>query len=540
MGSDILIIDDNPDRFEIFSRQLASGGYNVRLAAGIQKGFDVLFREKIDCILLNWQMPQTSVIEAIERIKSDAVLKFIPVVLLAGAEQERNIIVGLNAGAEDYVSPSGSFELVIARIRAVLERKHLQGAVIQADKTIAQLKEESVKDSLTGLYNHKYFHEVLDVEISRAKRARYNICCCMVDIDCYKQINDNYGHSFGDFILKELSIQMKGCFRQADILVRYGGDEFAVLLADTDYAGAFSAAERFRGQIEAHNFEYLGIKIKLTVSIGISSFFEDELFDKDKFVSFADRALYEAKIRGRNNIVVYREFAAEIFLNAPSLLQMEKRIYSVAEYTKKKYIDSLKILISSWERKRHWTRGHSLSVFKYARLITNETNLPKNEIEVIENAAMLHDLGKLLINEDILFRDKLTQKESEIVKRHPALAVSLLSISGFMKKELPIILYHHECFDGKGYPTGLKGRCIPLGARIIAVADTYENIHSRRLSRQTAIRGIIDELVDKAGTHFDPEIVEMFLKALHKKRFLPSAINLEEQLQRLKEKNELL
>lgn len=494
---------------------LNHAGYIVQSAVRVQDAREILSKEKIDCILLDSQIPDCAGV--IKKLKSDVT----PIIMLADSGKKEDVIIWLEAGADDYADKPAGIEIILVRLKAVLRMKYLNGAFIQADKTITELKEQSVKDGLTGLYNHKYFHEVLNTEISRATRGKYNICCCMIDIDCYKQINDNYGHAFGDFILKEVSMRIKESSRQEDILIRYGGDEFAVLLIDTDYTGAFSVAERLRSHIEAYNFEYLGISVKLTASIGIASLFEDRSFSKDRFVSSADRALYEAKLRGRNNIVIYKELAVGMFLNAPSLLRMEKRIYSIAEYAKKNYIDSLKIMIFAWEKKRQYTRKHSLNVFKYVRLITDETNLPKNEIEAIENAAILHDLGKLLISEDILFKDKLTQKECEIIKKHSTLTISLLSKSGFMKKELPIILHHHERFDGSGYPMGLKGKYIPLGSRIIAVADAYVNFMSFYRNKPVDYREIINKLLDGAGAQFDPEIVKIFLKALYKKRLLP-------------------
>lgn len=523
----ILLVEDSRGDSWI-KTGLEQADYTVRSVVSVQEAVEILSKERIDCILLDSQIPDCAGV--VKKLKLDV----IPVIMLVDLGKKEDVIIWLEAGADDYADKSVGIEIIFVRLKAVLRMKYLNGAFIQADRTIAELKDQSVKDSLTGLYNHKYFHEVLSTEISRATRGKYNICCCMIDIDYYKQINDNYGHACGDFMLKEVSTQIKECFRQSDILIRYGGDEFVALLIDTDYAGACSVAERLRSHIEAHNFGYLGISVKLTVSVGICSLFEDGFFDKDRFISSADRALYEAKLRGRNNIVIYRELVAGIFLNTPSLLRMERRIYSIAEYAKKNYIDSLKILIFAWEKKRQYTRKHSLNVFKYVRLIINETNLPKNEIEVIENAAILHDLGKLLISEDILFKDKLIQKEYEIIKKHPTLAISLLSRSGFMKRELPIILHHHERFDGQGYPVGFKGKCIPLGSRIIAVADAYVNFISFYRNKTVNYREIINNLLAGAGAQFDPEIVEIFLKALYKKRLLLQDID--KELQQLRDK----
>lgn len=550
--NNILIIDDNLDDLQIFGRYLTGAGYSVKLALGGQNGFEILSKEKIDCILLDWQMPQMPGIEVVEKIKSDPSLKFIPVIMLTGLEEEKNIITGLGAGADDYIGKSNTPQIILARIKAILRIKNLQDKLQQAiseleiannaktelliklDKAMIELKKLSIKDSLTDLYNYRYFQETLDIEISRAQRCKYNICCLMIDIDYYKIVNDDHGHLFGDFILKELGLCMKNCFRQADILVRYGGDEFVVLTMDTDYNIAFNIAERFRKYVEAHNFRDKEVLAKLTVSIGIASFFEDGVFDKEKFLSFADRSLYEAKLRGRNNTVTYKELLQDGCQGEKRLLETEDKLDGIAEFSKRSYIEAVKALIFAVEEKNIYTRQHSLNVLNNAFLIAEEMELPKNEVKAIENASVLHDLGKILISKEILFKnDKLTEEESQILKKHPSLTIHLLSRGGFIKKELPMILHHHEHYDGTGYPVGLKGKEIPLGARIIAVADAYENMCSMRLCRKMTSKEIINELIDKAGTYFDPGIVGIFLKALHKRGDLPSEIELDKQLQRL-------
>jgi len=341
----------------------------------------------------------------------------------------------------------------------------------------------------------------------------------MIDIDYFKLVNDNHGHAFGDFVLKEFGECIKICSRESDVLARYGGDEFIVITIDTDYAVVLNIAERFRKYVEKHDFADKGISFKLTVSIGISSLLEDGVLNKDKFLSFADRACYEAKARGRNNSVTYRELVDLAGSDKAGMLETENKIYNIAEYSKKSYIDSMKDLIFAWEERNPFTAKHSENVIKYVRLITAEMNLPKNEIEVIENAAAIHDLGKLLISENILFKkDELTPQEWEIIKKHPTLAVNLLSNNRFMKMELPIILYHHEQYDGKGYPVGLAGKRIPLGSRIIRVADAYDSICSAQpqCGEAGVCKETINELLDGAGTQFDPEIVDIFLKALQK------------------------
>jgi len=521
----ILIIDDNPDNLEMFSRRLHVAGYAVRPASNGEEAFNILSKEKIDCVLLNSRFSQMPSIEVIERIKSDEGLEFMPVIMLTGLEKEADAILGLEAGADDYIIESSSEQMALVKLKMVLRTKYLKDEFIRLNKAVSELKSLSIEDSVTGLHNTRYFLECLDMEISRVKRCEYNICCAMIDIDYFKHVNDSHGHAFGDFVLKELGECLKASFRGSDVIARYGGDEFIVLMVDIDYSIVFNIAERFRKYVEGHNFSDKGITVKLTVSIGLSSFLEDGVFSKDGFLSFADKACYEAKARGRNNSVTCKELFGYIEpANKINLLAAEKKVYSAVEYPKRSYMEAISNLIFTWEEKNHFFSGHSANVLKYVRLITGQMNLPKNEIEVIENAAIVHDLGKMLISESILFKkDGLTPEEQEIIRRHPALTVNLLSKNRFMKMELPIILYHHEHYDGKGYPLGSKGKHIPLGSRIIKVADVYDNACSARLggNKPMGPEEIAKKLLDEAGKELDPEIVDIFLKALKRNVDVP-------------------
>lgn len=502
--------------------RMNSAGYAVKRAENSKDAFSIIFGEKIDCILLNSRFSQMPGIEVVKRVKSDESSEFTPAIMLTGFEKEADAVTALEAGADDYIIESSSAQMALIKLKMVLRAKHARDELIRLNKMVPELKSLSMEDSTTGLHNKRYFLECLDMEVSRVKRCEYNICCAMIDIDYFKQVNDNYGHVFGDFVLKKLSECLKASFRGSDVIARYGGDEFVVLMVNIDYSLVFNIAERFRKYVECCDFSYKGITLKLTVSIGLSSFLEDGVFNRNSFISFADEACYEAKARGRNNSVSYVELAGPV---APSdkaeLLSAEEEVYSVVEYPKRSYIEAIRNLISAWEAKNPFFSGHTANVVKYVRLITREMNLARNEIEIIENAATVHDLGKLLINESILFkRGGFTPEECEIIRKHPTLTVNLLSKNRFMKSEMPIILYHHEYYYGKGYPFGLKGNCIPLGSRIIKAADFYDNACSMRSGGDKPVMNpgeIAKKLLDEAGKKLDPEIVAIFLKALSKK-----------------------
>ncbi|MCG2704361.1 MAG: diguanylate cyclase [Candidatus Omnitrophica bacterium] len=549
----------------MFSRYLKQAGFHIETAESAAIGMDVALNGNLDCILLDCCMPAVGGIDMLRKLKSDPLLKFIPVIMLTGLEDEDAIVEGLDAGADDYVGKSNSAKIIIARVKAALRVKRLQDevkrinetlcqinselseaneakttAINQLDKAVLDLRELSIRDSLTMLYNHGYLWERLDVDVMRSERYQLNICCLMLDIDYFKKINDNSGHIFGDKILLELAKCMQKCLREIDFISRYGGEEFAILLSDTDYENAFLVAERLRNYIESYEFKIDGGSTKLTVSIGISSLFEDAVFDKEKFLGFADAALYEAKLRGRNTVVMYKELSNIRYLNQTGFNDIESKMSGIAEISKQSYLESVKTLIVTLEERDSYTREHSLNVLRYSAMVAKVMGLAENEIALIGNAAILHDLGKIVISDQILCKkDKLTEDEYALIKKHPLIAVRILKKSNYMKRELQIILYHHERYDGKGYPVGLKGKKIPLGARIIAVCDSYDAMRSARPYREALpINRVISELVDNAGSQFDPEVVDAFLRGLANNELLPAEVDIKDVMQKIKTKIE--
>ncbi|MBU4478067.1 MAG: HD-GYP domain-containing protein, partial [Candidatus Omnitrophica bacterium] len=208
--------------------------------------------------------------------------------------------------------------------------------------------------------------------------------------------------------------------------------------------------------------------------------------------------------------------------------------------SKQSYLESVKTLIVTLEERDSYTREHSLNVLRYSAMVAKVMGLAENEIALIGNAAILHDLGKIVISDQILCKkDKLTEDEYALIKKHPLIAVRILKKSNYMKRELQIILYHHERYDGKGYPVGLKGKKIPLGARIIAVCDSYDAMRSARPYREALpINRVISELVDNAGSQFDPEVVDAFLRGLANNELLPAEVDIKDVMQKIKTKIE--
>lgn len=361
-------------------------------------------------------------------------------------------------------------------------------------------KDRANIDELTEVFNHSYFHERMDEEIARCSRFGNVFSLLFLDLDLFKTYNDICGHLAGDVVLKEIGQHLKGFIRSIDIVCRFGGDEFAVILPQTTLEGAYVVAEKIRRLIEA---QMSGKEVPLTCSIGVSSWPADGLM-REEIIKMADTALYYAKRKGGNRAYRASELQqSEVRLGDTALeLQDSPAILSI-----------IYALAATVDAKDHYTYGHSKKVSKYATDIAHALGYPREGIDRIRAAALLHDIGKLGISDNLLSKPgPLSVEEVAQIRAHPNIGVSILKHIDSLKPCLPGVLYHHERYDGTGYPAGLQGDNIPRDARILAVADAYDAITSKRPYRNERLtsKDAIAELEQCAGTQFDPAVIEAF------------------------------
>ena len=356
-------------------------------------------------------------------------------------------------------------------------------------------------DGLTELYNHRQFHERLEQEIARGSRFGAVFSIIMLDIDLFKVYNDIYGHLAGDQILRKIGELIKGSVRKLDIPFRYGGEEFTVILPEARLDNAYKVAERIRKTIES---KASSKAMPVTVSLGVASWPADGI-TREEIIGCADTALYRAKQTGRNRTCL----SSDIVKPRAPLIGEELEARRGA-------LNIIYALAATVDAKDHYTYGHSRKVSEYAVALAEELGLPEDSIITIRAAALLHDIGKIGVPDSVLNKEEtLTEEEWEQIKVHPQDGVEILRHVINLVNCLPAIMHHHEHYDGKGYPSSLKGEDIPSEARILAVADAYDAITSLRPYRQRlSPQQALDELRRCAGTQFDPELVEVFCKML--------------------------
>ena len=398
-----------------------------------------------------------------------------------------------------------------------LEKSKLNRELIKINE---KLKSISLIDALTGLYNYRYLQEAIEVEFHQARRYAQNLAIIMLDIDYFKSINDVYGIAFGDLVLKQLAKQLKRMVRRYDILIRYSGEEFIIISPRLNRNSAFNLAQRLLDSLNFINFGNKKHSVKLKMSLSVVSFPDDRAKNGMDLVNLADILLNKAKEGGGNRAYSSLDVknplsrGMEKIAKVVGIKTLKNRINKLNKQSKQGLSESIFAFAKTLELKDHYTGEHVENTVHFATAVAKELNLAKEDIELIKQAAMLHDLGKIGISENILLKKgKLNKKEFDEIKKHPQIGADIIRPIQFLHDLIPFIFYHHERWDGKGYPSGIKGEDIPLGARVIAIADVYQALISDRPYHKAFTKKAAIEIIKKSsGTQFDPRIVSAFLK----------------------------
>lgn len=351
----------------------------------------------------------------------------------------------------------------------------------------------ALTDPLTGLGNHRHFHERLQQALLEAEEQKLPVTVCLVDIDDFKRINDRFGHPSGDRVLAQVASRL----RQGGEAFRLGGDEFAALLPGHGEEEALAVANSIVDRIAGMKLEHVG---SVTVSAGIATYPAHGV-GRDELIRLADSALYWAKERGKNRVRLYR----------PDIVELAELKRLAAGPDRAARYRAAASLAKAVDARDAYTGSHSERVSELAARIALALGADAELVELTRLAGSLHDLGKLAVPEEVLRKPgPLTDPERMVLERHPQIGFRMLESLG-VDPVAEWVLHHHERWDGTGYPDGLHGDTIPLGARIIFVADAYdamtsERVYQRRLSEDEALA----ELARCAGTQFDPEVVAAF------------------------------
>ncbi|MFH0827813.1 MAG: diguanylate cyclase [Candidatus Omnitrophota bacterium] len=517
----VLIVDDDSKTRELLGEILNEGGCKITEAESIATAKKELDNKKFyNVVLIDLKLPDGSGIELVKEAKRAS--KETIVIIFTGYASLESAVSAMKEGVFAYFAKPLNIDELRLAIKKALE---MQKLALDNKKLLNRLKALSLKDPLTGLYNYRYLRERLASEFKRAKRYILPISILMIDLDYFKSINDIYGHRYGDTILQEVARRLQNFSRSTDIVIRYGGAEFLIIMPDTSKDSAVKAGTNLLNNLLEHSFGKKNSKIKLKVSIGISNFPEDSVVTELNFLDFADEALRNAKEKGGNRVSTLKSAGKEEMedivqdCGGENINKLKEKLLKLESRENQTLLESIYAFAKTIAAKDYYTGEHAESMVSITSSIGKALQLSDKDIENLKHAATLHDLGKIGIPDNILQKKgKLSKKEFNIIKKHPKIGAEIIRSVHFLNEVVPSVLYHHERFDGLGYSTGLKGNEIPLGARIIAVADVYQALISDRPYRKAYSRKYALEIIKEgSGTHFDPEVVNAFVSLIEPK-----------------------
>ena len=402
--------------------------------------------------------------------------------------------------------------------------KQIELAITIADLFQA-VKEQAITDGMTGLYNRRYFEEYIKKEAIRAMRQNQKFTVIGLDLDHLKQINDTYGHNYGDIAIKAIAEVLKSNARSIDIAARMGGEEFNLILPGVDIEGGCIAAERIRKAIEAVELEKIG---HITASLGVATY-PDQSDDIQELLELTDQAMYESKRSGRNRVTIakpsyetsWQEIAVNTFVDilskhripmdaVTSRLLTEKlmdmnndRLYQVAD-----------TLVQSYNPQHQF--GGMKQKVELATMLAKRFDLSKEAIDRLKIAILLYDIGNTMLPKELLNkREPLSDNDKSSIKQHPVIAArEILKPISNIVDIIPIIEKHHENWNGTGYPDKISGDEIPIESQIILIIDSYFALMEKRpyreaLSSDEAIKTIQADIDKKWNEKLANEFISL-------------------------------
>jgi len=478
-----------------------------------------------------------------------------PVLLSSKAAIAFPVVYGDQLLGVLYVETAESWDFAEEEIQLLRTLADLVAGALHNAMTFQKAQEQAITDGLTGLKTHRFFMEALAAEWKRATRAGRHFSLVLIDLDRFKFVNDFHGHLAGDAVLQRIARVLEQNCRRSDVVSRYGGDEFVIMMPETNLDQAVQLAGKLRACVEADPLLH---DKNITGSFGLATF-PVHGSTPQELIQVADSAMYISKHHGGNRVSTPEQAEAaepkkwkrdvleaylgvtlkRLFTTGPEAFdEIYRRLEQFAvslEHNPETgaggataniapaVIEMLTSLAVAVDNKDHYTQGHSQKVSGYAALLARaladshgRPRLSQPQVEEVRLAALLHDVGKVGIPEAILNKSgPLNSEEWETMRAHTALGARLLEPLRVADHLTQTILHHHEFFDGSGYPNAMPGAQIPLGARIVAIADAFDTITSDRAYKKArSVGDALAEIERCAGTQFDPELARLFIELI--------------------------
>lgn len=388
----------------------------------------------------------------------------------------------------------------IAMAEDITQRKKQEREQQQRTQELLTL---ATTDPLTGLYNHRFMQEFLQQKMVEAKRNGQPVTVLMLDLDHFRDLNEEHGHDAGNIALRAVADCMRHSLREEDVACRYGGEEFVMILAGAPLAAALAAAERIRRRVEeVRPTAFLAQPV--TCSIGVASY-PDHASTPASLLKAADMALYEAKRSGRNRVCRFEPGRHASILD--DLEQLASGLQGAS-------LDAVNALVTAIDLRDRYTGAHCQRVGRLSVELAVRLGCAEDQLDILRIGSTLLDVGKIGLPDSILTKtSRLSRQEWELMRQHPVWGEQLVQSSALPPQVLELVRWHHERLDGSGYPDSAGGSDLPLLVRIVNVADVAAALRDDRPHRRAWPRArVLDYLQQQSGTKLDPDVVQAYVE----------------------------
>jgi diguanylate cyclase (GGDEF)-like protein len=511
---DICIIEDDGAQRALIRRQLEPHGYSIVEAGDGPEGLRAIYKHRPRVLICDLMLPTLSGLQICRHVRADPTLDgtFILVVTAHGdgAQKKKKTLL---AGADDFLHKPYDPDELLARIRNGLRFHRLQ----------ERLRTAALTDGLTDLWNHMHFRDLLEREFQRTRRYGGEVSLLMIDLDNFKAINDTYGHEVGNSVLRLTARHLERISRDSDIVARYGGEEFSIICPSTPVDEAAQLAERIRCSLP------VSVRLKdypelcVHASIGVVSSTDGHVASVAELINQSDRALYHSKRTGRNRVTVAQEIRSDTPVDEVRVTEVErlrKEVLTLSMRAKDYCLQSVWALIQALEARDGYSAWHSRNVTLYTKWLAEAADWPKPLRVATTNAAMLHDLGKIGLPDELLLTPRtLVPAEAALIRQVPQMTCKILAPLRVFDTEMLIIRHLRERWDGGGYPDGLHGNSVPIGSRLLAITEAFDSITCNRAFRPgKSIDEALAVIEAEVGAQFDPEFVAMLRASVESDR----------------------